>query len=99
MKLDHLLKFYDENSKDVFTNYAIALEYVKIDKEKAIPFFENCIKIDPHYIAAYYHLAKSLIDLNQKSYAERIITNGIEVCIEINDNKTHTELKQLLDDL
>ncbi len=62
-RLEQLLKYLDEDPKDAFTLYAIAMEYMKGDLKKSRNYFEKLLKEHPNYLATYYqvgHLYEAL---------------------------------------
>src|SRR5215475_4894692 len=58
-RIEILKGFLDENPNDSFSRYALALEYVKLDKhDDAVQEFETVKKNDPDYVATYFQLGQ-----------------------------------------
>lgn len=77
-RLQQLLSFLEEDPDDPFTLYAIALEYQKMQDEKALYYFDKLLLEHPDYVATYYHAAQFYLDLGFKEKAEQTYTSGIE---------------------
>ena len=98
-RLHQLLKFLEEDPRDPFNLYAVALEYVKIEPEKSIPFFELLLERHSDYIPSYYHYAKVLAELQQIDKAKKILQTGIGVATKGGDAKAAKEMQNMLNEL
>ena len=89
-----------DQPKDSFLKHALALEYIKIDKEdEAIIQFIELLNNEPDYVGSYYHLAK-LYERNQQTDAAiEIYTKGMEVAKKLKDNHNLNELRSAYDNL
>jgi lipopolysaccharide biosynthesis regulator YciM len=100
MKRDRLVLVVDmlkKNPKDVFLNYAAALEYLKVNEtEKASKTFAKVIELDKNYVGAYYQLGKIYENNNELSKAIKIYQQGCEVAREQNDQRSLGELSEAL---
>jgi tetratricopeptide (TPR) repeat protein len=95
-----LLAFLDINPNDVFTLYALGLEYrSQTEFNAAIDYFKRCIEIDHLYLAAYYQLAEIFILISNPKEALYYIQLGIDICKKTNDIKTQGEFNALLYEL
>lgn len=92
-RLGKLLGFYDENPNDPFTIYALALEYMQNQPEKAATFFERLLTEFPEYSATYYHAAHLFWETEDWEKAEAIFLKGIEVCSHLGETKALQELR------
>ncbi|MTI32117.1 tetratricopeptide repeat protein [Xanthovirga aplysinae] len=88
-----LLGFLKKDPDDPFIKYAIAMEYQKTDKKKALFYFESLLKEHEDYLPTYYHVAKLLIDINQKKEVEGIFKKGIELAQKQGDYLALRELQ------
>lgn len=89
-----------DQPKDSFLKHALALEYIKIDKEdEAIIQFVELLNNEPDYVGSYYHLAK-LYERNQETDAAiEIYKKGMEVAKKLKDNHNLNELRSAYDNL
>ena len=93
-RINQLLQFLQDNPKDSFIQYALALEYIKIgEPDTGRQYFEQLISNDPDYVGTYYHLAKLYVQLNEKSLAESCYENGIAIAKKLNDTHSLAELQ------
>lgn len=52
-----LLQRIKQHPDDLFSKFALALELIKVQKQKeAVLLFEDIIRRDPEYVGVYYHL-------------------------------------------
>lgn len=77
-RLQQLFGFLEEDPHDPFTLYAIALEFQKMQDEKAGHYFEKLLKEHPDYVATYYHAAHYYLEKGSKEKAVQIYQQGIE---------------------
>jgi len=99
-RIEKIIEMLQDQPKDSFLKHALALEYVKIDKEdEAITQFVELLKNEPDYVGSYYHLAK-LYERNQQTDAAiEIYTKGMEVAKKLKDNHNLNELRSAYDNL
>ena len=82
---------------DSFLNYALALEYAKInDIPKAIEIIEGLLLRDGNYLGAYYQLGKYYEQIEQRERAMNTYKKGIVIAQETNNKKALSELKEAL---
>ena len=98
-RLNALLKLVENEGNDSFTLYAIGLEYKSIDKEKATRYFEDLVNKYPDYLPTYYQLGLIYYELDKNESAKLILSKGIELAKNLNEHKTHLELKSLYDEI
>ncbi|QNF34162.1 tetratricopeptide repeat protein [Adhaeribacter swui] len=98
-RLDQLFEFYREDPNDAFTIYAIATEYVKINPEKALEYYQILLKDHPDYVATYYHAGKLYEGLGQKEEAEKIYQQGLVVSRQQGNRHAFSELQQAYNNL
>jgi tetratricopeptide (TPR) repeat protein len=98
-RLENLLSFFEEDNSDSFTLYALGIEYLAIDKTKALVYFLRLLEINPSYLALYYQLAKLYISLSNRVQAEETLINGIKEAKKVKDLHTLAELQNLLTNL
>ena len=82
---------------DSFLNYALALEYAKInDHKKAIVLIEELLMRDENYLGAYYQLGKYYEQTEQNGSAVTTYKRGIAVAQKLKNNKALSELNEAL---
>src|SRR5215831_13212343 len=71
-RVEILKGFLEENSKDSFSRYALALEYVKLGQnDDAVREFETVKTNDPGYVATYFQLGQLYQKLGRTHEAEK----------------------------
>lgn len=94
-RLENLLNYYQEDSNDNFTMYALALEYIKLnDFENALKFFVELKQKHNEYLPMYYHLGKLYEAMNNPNLASQTYLEGMKLAEKQNENHTHLELQQ-----
>jgi Tfp pilus assembly protein PilF len=83
--------------QDSFLNYALALEYAKInDIKKAIELLEKLLENDENYLGAYYQLGKYYEQIEQLQNAVITYEKGVIIAQKCNNRKTLGELNEAL---
>lgn len=90
--LPGLLAFYEEDPGDPFNVYALAIEYIKSDSEKAAKFFEILLEEHPEYLPTYYHAGAFFALKDNVKKAEEIYQKGLALALLQKNTKTHQEL-------
>jgi tetratricopeptide (TPR) repeat protein len=98
-RIHQLLKFLEEEPNDPFNIYALALEYQKIDSQKALTFFQLLTDEHADYVATYYHLGKLHEEMGNKDKAISVLETGIEKARACGDHKTLRELQSALGEI
>jgi Tfp pilus assembly protein PilF len=94
-RIEQLQEFLKEDSNDSFLRYALALEYVRVEKnDTARDIFLKLIKDDKNYIATYYQLGKLYESLNDSEKAKEIYKKGIKIAQKSENKKTLLELQE-----
>lgn len=96
-RIEQLKSFLEDDPKDSFTRFALALEYQKLDElETSIGLFKEIIADEPDYVGVYYHLGGIYEKLGNVEKAARIYTTGIDIAVKINDHHAGKELREAL---
>lgn len=97
-RLEKLSQFLNDNPKDSFVRFAMALEYIKLqDDATALTYFNLIMTDEPSYVGLYYHFGK-LLERQEKYFEARDMYNaGQKVCEQANDQHALSELKGALD--
>ena len=95
-RLTSLLELQKKSPKDPFFKYAIALEYISLNKsELALNLFEELFNLNPDFLPNYYQYAK-LLEENKPDRSKNIYAKGIKLALKTNDIKTMNELQAAL---
>ena len=99
-RVEMLKGFLEQDPKDSFSRYALALEYVKAGQtDDARREFEYVRDNDPAYVATYFQLAQLYRSLGLKHNAEKTYRTGIAVTAKAGDGHTQSELEGALESL
>ena len=97
-RIEILRGFLEQDPKDSFSRYALALEYVKAgNPNDARREFEAVRDNDPAYVATYFQLGQLYKNLGLKHEAEKTLRTGITVAAKAGDSHTQSELEGALD--
>lgn len=95
-RLSALLNYIQQNPEDPFNHYALALEYMKSDKAKALETFTMLMQKFPDYTATYYHAGQLLEELGEEEKALEVYEEGMKRT-KGKDEKAYSELKFVYD--
>ena len=98
-RIQLLEQFIAEDPNDPFNYYALGLEYMKKDVNKALDVFKNLVADHADYVATYYQLAKLYEYMGQRTNAVTTYNKGIEISMRQHDLKTLQELRSALEAL
>jgi len=93
-RLKILFKYLEEEPNEPFNVYAIAMEYINNDVQKAKFYLDRLLTEHPDYVPTYYHAAVIYVDLEDFKNAERIYQLGIEKAHQQQSMKAFDELKR-----
>jgi tetratricopeptide (TPR) repeat protein len=97
-RLEQLEKLIALSPEDPLAHYALGLEYTNLERyEPAIAAFEQTLKVDAKYSAAYYHKARAEIKAGRRDAALSTLKLGLEVAASVGDQKTVAEMRLLRD--
>lgn len=95
--IEQLQRLEAIDPKDPFVPYAMALELAKTgDHDQAIAAFDRCLALDPDYLYAYFHKARSLDAAGRRADAVGVLEIGAEKAAKAGDAKAHSELSEYL---
>ena len=99
-RIHKLLEFLKQSPEDSFLKHALGLEYIKIGNDtEARKMFESVLEVDPSYIGTYYHLAKLLERIGERTLAIEIYQLGMQKAKEAGDNHALGELRGAFEEL
>ncbi len=93
-RLKILFQYLEEEPNEPFNVYAIAMEYINKDIQKAKFYLEKLLTEHPDYVPTYYHAAAVYVELEDYTKAEQIYLLGIEKAHQQQSMKAFDELKR-----
>jgi tetratricopeptide (TPR) repeat protein len=97
-RLDILKQMVEQDPKNTFARYGLAMEYAKSQEfAAAIAEFRGLLSQDADYAAAYYHGGQALEKLGELEQARDLYEKGIEATTRKGDAHTRAELQAALD--
>ncbi len=95
-----MLEYIKQNGKDSFLQHALALEYIKIDRdEEARNVFNELLLREPTYVGSYYHLGKLLERAGNFEKAIKIYERGMQEAKKAGDMHSYNELMGAKEDV
>lgn len=88
-----LQEFIQEDPKDPFNHYALAMEYYEEDPPQSMELLHQLLSDHPDYLPTYFKAANLLWDLEQWEDADQTFQKGIGLAMRTGDTKAEKELK------
>lgn len=96
-RLDALKQMLAQDPNNSFARYGLAMEYANTGAlEQAVAEFENLIRQDENYSAAYFHGGQAFEKLGRVDEARAMYEKGIEVTTRKGDAHTRAEIEAAL---
>ncbi len=93
-----LEEYLAASPNDSFVRYGLAQEYLQQgEAAKAVEQFQELLRLNSSYAAAYYHLGQTLEKLGRLEQAREIYGQGIELTGQMGDLHARSELQAALD--
>lgn len=92
-RIEMLKSFTEVEPQNPFNFYALALEYIEIDKSSAELLFKKLLNEFPEYLPTYFHAALFFVDLGDVNFSKIIYERGIQLAESQKDEKALKELK------
>jgi len=97
-RVEALKNLLAQNPGDNFVRYGLAQALAsRGEYENAIAEYEQLLRMNPDYAAAYYHAGQALERLGRLDEARSIYQRGIEVTARLGDAHACSELQAVLD--
>lgn len=93
-RVQQLIRFVQEEPHDPFNVYALAMEYMNGQPERARTYLDQLLTEHPDYLATYYHAAALYADLGNVERAIELYEKGMELAKAQNNAKTWLELQR-----
>ena len=98
-RLETLRKFLEDDPSDVFTRYAIALEYISAgDAPAALLAFEEVLRHDPAYVPAYHQMGLLLLRSGRAPEGRSALDRGIAAAVASGDRHAELEMRETLEE-
>ncbi len=100
-RIQQLIRFVQEEPHDPFNVYALAMEYMTNQPERARAYFDQLLTEHPAYLATYYHAAVLYAEQGNTDRATELYEQGMALAKAQNNQKTLLELqraKQAMED-
>ena len=99
-RLELLTKMVEQNPKDSFARYGLAMEYANQgDLERAVGEYRAVLEGNADYAAAYFHGGQALEKLGRAEDARAMYQAGITATTRIGDGHTRSEIESALEGL
>ncbi len=99
-RVAQLQVYLQDTPNDAFLNYALAIEYVGMERDgDAQPIFERLMTEQPEYTATYYHLGALYERKDRKDDAETVYRKGIAITMKNREQHAMAELQNALANL
>ncbi len=98
-RVQQLEKLLALDSQDVFTNFALGLEFWEGDPERALSQFERVLELDAKYVPAYFQLGKLMAEQGKDKQARDWLLRGMDLAEEVGDRHALEEMQDFLDGL
>lgn len=93
-RINMIRRMLEQTPEDLFLNYALGLEYVKIgDDKQALKQFDLVLEYDRSYLAVYYQKGNLLERLGRYEQALQVYEHGAALAVQQNEPKTASELR------
>jgi Tfp pilus assembly protein PilF len=99
-RIEILKGYLEEDSSDVFSRYALALEWLaEGNTQAAADELAAVLQADASYLAAYYQLGRALEMLQRRDDAAHIYRKGLDIARMQRQGRTEAELAMALEGL
>jgi tetratricopeptide (TPR) repeat protein len=94
-----LQSLVDQDPEDVFSLYALGLEYLESDNQRSQTYFTRVLDLEPNYVAAYFQLGKLYAAAADEGEARHWLELGMNVAGQVGDQHALEEMQDFLDGL
>lgn len=96
-RVNMLLEILSNEPDDIFTNYALAIEYSSEgDNSKAEKQFLKVLELNKEYLPCYYQLGKLFEKQNKSGEAISYYKKGLELAKAQKNNKAINEINEAI---
>jgi len=99
-RLQMLAEFLQQNPRDAFARYGLAMEYSKAGQtEQALAEFNKLLELHPDYTNGYFMAAQTLERNGRTAEARKMLENGMEAARRTGNKHALSEMSGMLDEL
>ncbi len=99
-RLEQLEALLAKEPDDAFLNFGMAIELAKTQRyEESLARFDRVVAVDPNYVAANFHKAKTLITMGDIDAAKAELAKGIAQAAACGEMHAKGEMEELLNSL
>jgi tetratricopeptide (TPR) repeat protein len=99
-RIQQLHSLLKSEPEDPFCLYGLAMEHAKRgEHDQAIAWFDKTLAVDPGYLYAYFHKAKSQEQIEDLTAAQCTLKAGLAKAKASGDAKSMNEIASYLDEL
>ncbi len=99
-RLDQLRRLAESAPHDPLTHYGVGLELLALERwQDAITAFEQALRCDGQYVAAYQQKARAELKLGRRDAAAATLRRGIELATRRGDLHAADDMRKLLEPL
>ncbi len=98
-RVEQIRRLLEQEPNDPFLLYALAHEHAQAGElEESVRLFDQTLSADPTYCYAYYHKARSLMEMGRRDEANESARAGLKRAHAIGDHQAAGELQALLEE-
>lgn len=95
-RLEQLRQLAAASPDDPLTQYGLALEYMSLERwDEAIAAFDQTLRIDPRYAAAYFQKARAQLRQGRRVEAARTLEAGMAAAEANGDAHAAAEMRKM----
>lgn len=99
-RLEQLETLLAKEPDDAFLNFGMAIELAKAQRfDESLARFDRVTAVDPNYVAAFHHKAKTLITMGDIDAAKAVLEKGIAQAGDCGEMHAKGEMEELLNSL
>lgn len=92
-RIELLQSFAEQEPDNPFNWYALAIEYLEIEPEKALNYFDKLLNEHKSYLPTYYHAAALYAEFGKLEKAKTTYEGGIILAKNLSEFNALRELK------
>ncbi len=99
-RLEQLRQLVAAQPHDPFTHYGVGLECAQLERwEEALTAFDETLRLDRQYSAAYFQKARVELKLGRREAAAETLTAGIAVATANGETHTVSKMQEMLESM
>jgi tetratricopeptide (TPR) repeat protein len=99
-RLTMLTQFLEQNPRDAFARYGLAMEHSRLGQnEAALEQFSKLLELHPDYTNGYFMAAQTLERVGRTPEAKKMLENGIAAAQRTGNKHAASEMSGMLEEL